>query len=127
MEYHSTLLNLEIYKMADAMSNLAWSIYNDLPRDHRYHLGDQLLRCTDSVGANIAEGNGRFHYKDKLNYLYNSRGSLVEIYHWISLLNKRKLIDTETYSEFYSLQVRESKKINGFINYYKKKYNIVYK
>ena len=107
MEYHSTLLNLEIYRIADNMSDLAWKIYNDLPRTHRFHIGDQLLRCTDSIGANIAEGNGRFHYKDKLNYLFNSRGSLVEVYHCISLLHKRKLINGETFDEFYSLHVEE--------------------
>jgi len=127
MEYHSTLLNLDIYRIADTMSDLAWKIYNDLPKTHRFHIGDQLLRCTDSVGANIAEGNGRFHYKDKLNYLFNSRGSLVEVFHWISLLNKRELIDRETYAEFYALHTEENKKINAFINYYKRKYKVVYK
>ena len=127
MDFHSTLNNLEIYKIAISLSDIAWNIYKDLPKSHRYHIGDQLLRCSDSIGANIAEGNGRFHFKDKLNFLFNSRGSLIEGYHWILLLKKRELIDEKTYEEFNSLLNEESKKINGYINYLKKKYNITYK
>ena len=56
MEYHSTLDNLDVYKVAVSISDLAWTIFNELPKTHKFHIGDQLLRCSDSVGANIAEG-----------------------------------------------------------------------
>lgn len=124
MEYHSTLKNLKIYQIAVSMSDIAWEIYNDLPQTHRFHIGDQLLRCTDSVGANISESSGRFHFKDKLNFLYNSRGSLIEVYHWIYLLFKRKLISEEIFNDFQSLCDDESKKINAFIKYYRQRYNV---
>jgi len=127
MEYHSTLDNLEVYKIAVSISDIAWKVYNQLPKTHRFHIGDQLLRCSDSIGANIAEGNGRFHFKDKLNFIFNSRGSLIEGYHWISLLKKRKLIDHKTHDEYIALLNEENKKINGYINYLKKKYDITYK
>ncbi|GIV44793.1 MAG: hypothetical protein KatS3mg035_1916 [Bacteroidia bacterium] len=32
-------------------------------------MGDQFVRATDSIGANIAEGYGRFHYLEKLKFL----------------------------------------------------------
>ena len=54
-------------------------------------MGDQFIEAVDSVGANIAEGYGRFHYLDRIKFYYNSRASLIECNeHWIELLKERK-------------------------------------
>ena len=49
-----------------------------LPRKEDYGLTSQIRRSALSVSANIAEGFGLKHTKDKLNYYYASRGSLAE-------------------------------------------------
>ncbi len=49
-----------------------------LPREERYDLNDQIRRSSKSVGANIAEGLGRFYYMDNVRFCYNARGSLDE-------------------------------------------------
>ena len=49
-----------------------------LPRKEDYGLTSQIRRSALSVSANIAEGFGRKHTKDKLNFYYASRGSLAE-------------------------------------------------
>lgn len=65
-----------------------------LPRKEDYGLTSQIRRSALSVPGNIAEGFGRKHSKDKINFYYNSRGSLTEtkshlIYgHRISYFNK---------------------------------------
>ena len=41
-------------------------------------LTSQIRRSALSISANIAEGFGRHHTKDKLNFYYASRGSLAE-------------------------------------------------
>ncbi|HRZ29314.1 MAG TPA: four helix bundle protein [Candidatus Paceibacterota bacterium] len=41
-------------------------------------IGTQFITAIDSIGANIAEGCGRFHYLDKNKFMYNARGSLME-------------------------------------------------
>jgi four helix bundle protein len=46
-------------------------------------LGKQLTRSADSIGANIAEGFGRYHYKENKNFCYFSRGSLIETKSWL--------------------------------------------
>lgn len=55
-------------------------------------MGDQWMRAIDSIGANIAEGFGRFHYLDKNKFNYNARGSLTEARHWTELLTERSVI-----------------------------------
>jgi four helix bundle protein len=46
-----------------------------LPKDEKWDLADQIRRSSKSVGANIAEGYGRFYYKDRVRFCYNARGS----------------------------------------------------
>ena len=60
---------------------LAEKIYvmtEPLPRKEDYGLTSQIRRSALSVPGNIAEGFGRKHTKDKLNFYYASRGSLAE-------------------------------------------------
>jgi four helix bundle protein len=52
-------------------------------RFDRWSLGLQLIRAIESVGANIAESEGRWHPKDKRRLLFIARGSLYEAEHWL--------------------------------------------
>ena len=85
------LNDLEVYKLARELSKIGWEIYQNLNWQTKKIMGDQFIESTDSVGANIAEGYGRFHYLDKIKFYYNSRASLIECNeHWIELLKERK-------------------------------------
>ena len=68
------LEDLEIYKLAKEISREAWKIYDDLSWQDNKIMGNQFISAIDSVGANIAEGFGKFHYldKNKFNYIINS-------------------------------------------------------
>lgn len=64
-------------------------------------MGGQFVEATDSLGANIAEGYGRFHYLERVKFCYNSRASLSECNdHWIEILNERGKVDSEKYRRF---------------------------
>ena len=58
-------------------------------------MGKQLVRAADSISANLAEGHGRFHFKDRLNFCYYARGSLEETKTWLSKAFRRGLISSE--------------------------------
>jgi len=115
--------NLEIYNRALKLSDKIWEIYKLLENDLKYNIGSQVIRSIDSIGANIAEGYGRFHYKDSVKFYYNARGSLWESKHWILLLYKRNLIDEEKYIKLINDLEILGKKLNGFINSIKNKTN----
>jgi len=111
------LKDLEVYQLARNLSKLAWDIYNSLDWQAKKILGDQFVRATDSVGANIAEGYGRFHYLDKIKFYYNGRASLNEAGdHWIELLKERKMVVESEYKEFKIIVEKLSLKLNNFIN-----------
>ena len=112
---------LDIYKLSLQLSSMIWKIYSKLPKDLKYSIGNQAIRSIDSIGANIAEGYGRFHYKDSIKFYYNARGSLWESKHWIYLLYKRELIENELYREFMEKLELLGKKLNNFIKTIKDK------
>ena len=114
---------LEVYKLSLKLSDIIWQIYIDLSNDLKYNIGSQVIRSIDSIGANIAEGYGRFHYKDSVKFYYNARGSLWESKHWIHLLYKRNLIEKKEYEQIIKKLEVLGKKLNGFIKSVKNKNN----
>jgi four helix bundle protein len=100
------LKNLEVYKIARQLSATIWQIYIRMNFEDKKPIGDQILRSADSVGANIAEGYGRFHYLDKVRFYYNARGSHFEAFtHWLELLLEREKISL---AEFDALKSKAS-------------------
>src|SRR3989338_4660950 len=89
------LEDLETYKLAREVSGDAWEIYKDLSWETRKIIGDQFITAIDSIGANMVEGCGRFHFLDRNKFNYNARGSLIESIHWVELLIEREIIKKE--------------------------------
>ena len=106
---------LDVYKLSLELSSSMWIIYNTLPKPLQFNIGDQALRSVDSIGANIAEGYGRFHYKDSIKFYYNARGSLWESKHWFYLLYKRDLISKDDFDTNIDTLHMLGKKLNNFI------------
>ncbi len=115
--YQYKLENLDVYCIAVQISDLAWDVYVKLPQRFQYGIGQQFLRAADSIGANIAEGFGRYHFRESINFNNFARGSAVELKFWLMQLRKRKLTGETIYFEINQLIDREIKKINGFNSY----------
>jgi four helix bundle protein len=84
--------HLRAYQLACA---LAAEIHPQVvvwPRIHQLSIGTQLLRSSHSIGANIAEATGRWHYADQRRLLYVARGSLQETEYWIDAACDLKLL-----------------------------------
>lgn len=86
-------------------------------------MGRQFVRSIDSIGANIAEGYGRYHYLDKIRFYYNARASLLESLHWLDLLNKREFFTGQAYLEFRTKIEDLHIKLNAYIKSIKNKKN----
>ncbi len=124
MSEYLKLGDLEIYRLSLKLSNIAWKVYEKMHWQIKKVIGDQFITAIDSIGANIAEGYGRYHHKDKIKFYYNSRGSLMESKHWTFLLNKRNIIlDNE-----YDLLMKELNILHMKLNTYIKSCSrLVYK
>lgn len=110
------LKDLEVYKLSRKISALAWEIFEKLSWDDKKTIGFQFMESADSIGANIAEGYGRYHYLDKIRFYYNSRGSSLEnMVHWLELLFERKRISEKEFENLKSLSEQFYFKLNNFI------------
>lgn len=109
------LEDLEIYRISQEISDKGWGIYNKLKWQNKKTIGDQFIRAIDSIGANIAEGFGRYHYLDKNRFNYNARGSLLESIYWLDLLYKRGIINEEDYETLNFKLKKLHLKLNNYI------------
>jgi four helix bundle protein len=72
------LENLVIYKQSMEIAERIWDIVLIWDSFAKFTLGKQWVNASDSIGQNISEGCGWFHFKDSKNFFYYSRGSLFE-------------------------------------------------
>ena len=87
--------DLDIYQMAEELADIVWNICIGWDYFAKDTIGKQLVRAADSISANLAEGHGRYHFKDRLNFCYYARGSLEETKTWLSKAERRNLIPKE--------------------------------
>ncbi len=111
------LEDLEIYQIANEIGELVWNIVNKWDYFPKRSVGRQFVEAADSIAANIAEGYGRFFYKDRKQFCYYSRGSLMETKVWATKAFSRQLISKD---EFDTL-VEKLKALHLKLNVYVKK------
>ena len=90
-----------------------------IPKEEQFNLTFQMRKSCVSITENIAEGYGRFHYQELLQFCRISRGSLYELKDDLITCLDLKYISRETYDE--GLQLIEATKItlNGYMKYIK--------
>jgi four helix bundle protein len=111
------LEDLEIYNLSEQFADEIWFIVIKWDHFAKDTLGKQLARSADSIGANIAEGFGRYHYKENKNFCYFSRGSIIETKSWLKKANTRDLISSDQFQNlFQKLEVIHIK-LNTYIKF----------
>jgi len=83
---------LEVYQRAVNFAERITVLTKSFPAQGHYHLVDQLRRASLSISLNIAEGNGRWHVKDRKNFWWIARGSVFECVPLLELCKREKLI-----------------------------------
>ncbi|MCC6571738.1 MAG: four helix bundle protein [Chitinophagales bacterium] len=107
--------DLEVHRLAKEFSNEIWEIvllFNYFEKDT---VGKQLCRSADSISSNIAEGYGRYFYKENKQFCYYARGSIFETKDWITKLKDRKIISEERFSDLDNKLNTLGKMLNSYI------------
>lgn len=88
----NTYQDLLFWKSAFNVSQLIIQLISKIPKNTTNQIiSNQVLRSSMSVGANIAEGYGRFGPKEYPRYLQVALGSANETEHWLLLLKESNL------------------------------------
>ena len=97
MSANVLLEDLEIYQLALEIGEEVWKIVSGWGWFEKKTVGAQFVEAADSMAATIAEGYGRYFYKDRKQYCYYSRGSLMETNSWTTKAFNRQLISKEKF------------------------------
>jgi four helix bundle protein len=117
----STFEDLEVWKNCRDLRNRLSNMAKQFPVEEKYRLIDQLKRASRSATANIAEGYGRFHYQENIQFCRQSRGSLYEVLDHLICALDEQYIDNETFNERKADLEKCIALLNGYILYLKKR------
>ncbi len=115
MEY--TLEKLDVYILAEIFSDKIWSIVQQFDSFTKDTIGKQMTRSADSISANIAEGYGRYYYRESKQFYFYSRGSIQETKAWVSKCERRKIVDENMCKELLKEADTILLKLNAFIKF----------
>ena len=105
--------SLDFYQDSLKLLKAAYRLADVLPDYERYNLSDQLRRASCSVLLNIAEGYGRYHYLDRLRFMYIARGSLAETKSAFIIAEKIGFCTTEQLAWVNQIEAQIEKGLNG--------------
>lgn len=109
--------DLEVWQLSVDLSAKVYRLTATFPKEERFGIVSQANSAVVSVPANIAESFGRFHYKDKINFLYNARGSLLELESHLAVADTLGFVTTKNrplYNEIMQDITRLGIKLNNY-------------
>jgi len=109
--------DLECWKIGVEIRKLSMQLVRKLPPEEKYDLGSQLKRAARSITANIAEGYGRFHFQENIQFCRISRGSAYETIDHLLVATEESYITQKEMGAAKELINTFLKVLNGYINY----------
>ena len=76
---YKTFEDLQCWRACRDVRLFIINIIKNYPKEEKYSIVDNMKRAARSTTQNIAEGFGRFHYRENLQFCRISRGSLFEL------------------------------------------------
>lgn len=116
-QHISTFENLKIWQIANKIGVDIFELTKGFPSEEKYRLKDQMLRSSRSISDNIAEGYGRFHFQENIQYCRQSRGSAYELINQLIIAFDCSYIDESILSSEKEQIIQCIKLLNGYIRY----------
>jgi four helix bundle protein len=113
--------DLDVWRLAHELRLKVYTIAKYLPEDERYGIASQIKRSATSVAANIAEGHGRYHFQENIQFCRQARGSLAETRDHLIFIKDAGLIKkVSSIEHLLNLCEQTRRLLNGYIGYLKR-------
>ncbi|MEL6928213.1 MAG: four helix bundle protein [Cyanobacteria bacterium J06600_6] len=109
--------SLEFYQDSLKLLKASYKLADSLPSYERYNLSDQIRRASCSILLNISEGYGRYHYLERLRFLYIARGSLSETLSAFIIAENLGYCSGEQLNWVRQLKEKVEKNLNGYCRF----------
>lgn len=109
------IYELDVYKLSEHLSDRIWHDFYKWPKKVQQTIGYQIIRSSDSISANLAEGYGRYTPADRKLFYRYARGSFEETKAWLRKLIRRKVIGESDMLEYQQIIDELGPKLNAFI------------
>ena len=109
------IYEMDVYKLAEELSDLIWYAFDEWPRKVQQTTGYQIIRSADSIAANLAEGYGRYTPADRKVFYRYSRGSFEETKAWLRKHIRRKVVSDNDIDKYTKIIEELGPKLNAFI------------
>jgi four helix bundle protein len=96
----ASFTDLEVWKQSRKIRVWISGLVKTFPVEEKYRLTDQIIRSSRSIGNNISEGHGRFHYQDNIRFCTIARGSLSETLDHLMIALDEKIIGEDVLLSF---------------------------
>ncbi|MDR6196774.1 four helix bundle protein [Siphonobacter sp. SORGH_AS_0500] len=115
---YSTYAELKVWKECRMLTAEVYRVTRGFPKEELFGLTSQMRRCAVSIPSNIAEGCGRNHFRDSLQFFFISRGSLYELETQMYIASDQNYILESEVNTLFSQLSTCKKLLNGFIKYF---------
>ncbi len=112
--------DLECWRLSRQLRQEIYKIIHQLPEEEKYALGLQMRKASISITANIAEGFGRYHFQENIQFCRNSRGSLYESHDHLITCYDEHYIDKTKFDDVTKLIEPAAKSLNGYLRWLNK-------
>jgi four helix bundle protein len=112
---------LECWKACTQVRRFIRDLVKSFPNDEKYSLVSNMQRAARSSTHNIAEGFGRFHFQENIQFCRQSRGSLYELIDQLITANDEGYITSAELKKGRELVSKALALLNGYINYLKRR------
>ncbi len=115
--------DLECWKVGTELRRFVSQLIKTFPKEEQFDLTSQMKRASRSVTHNIAEGYGRFHYQENIQFCRQARGSLYELIDQFIVAFDEKYITNEELIKGKEQINKSLALLNGYIKYLMKAKN----
>ena len=115
--------DLECWRACTEVRRFITELVKKYPKDEKYELVDDMKRAARSTTHNVAEGFGRFHFQENIQFCRISRGSLYELIDQLITSLDDGYITPEECQKGRALISRALALLNGYINYLSQRKN----
>lgn len=107
--------DLKTWKHARALRAELYRITKEFPSEEKFGLAGQIRRAASSVTANLAEGYGRYSYRENVQFCRQSRGSLYELRDHLTTALDAQYIPKEEFDRLDAMAISAIRLVNGYI------------